>query len=106
MVKNLVYIATLLTILAFSIFGRNGFLEYLKFDQQLVTLRARLNDLKSETNSESNTLYGINNNPGYLEKIARENLGLSKKGEVIYIFDDKANKDNCPQDTSCSSDER
>jgi cell division protein FtsB len=101
MVKNLVYILTLLTILSFTIFGRNGFVEYLKFDQQLSSLKSRLNNLKSETNTESNTLYGINNNPGYLEKLGRENLGLSKKGEIIYIFEEKTQNESCSSTESC-----
>lgn len=31
----------------------------------------------------------LQNNPDYVEKVAREKLGLIKPGEVIYKFDDE-----------------
>ena len=103
MIKNLLYIAVLTVVLGFSILGRNGFVELLKFDKQLSDLKTRLGSLKSEVTSESDSLYGINNNPGYLEKIGREELGLSKKGEVIYVFDEKkiTAHEKCRDNNSC-----
>jgi len=82
------YLVILLTILGFSLFGENGALELKNFQNQLKDLEHRLSNLRTESSAESNSLYGLNNNPGYLEKVSREELGLSKKEELIYVFEE------------------
>lgn len=79
MLKISAYILILLTILGFSIFGENGAIELNNFQSQLKELEQRLSSLKTESSTESNSLYGLHNNPGYLEKVSREELSLSKK---------------------------
>ncbi len=89
MLKNSLYIFILCAILGYSIFGRNGAIELNKFESQLADLKGRLRELHEDSNAEANSLYGINNSPGYLEKISREDLGLSKKEDIIYVFEEK-----------------
>lgn len=92
MIKKIVYSLILVAILGFTIFGKNGVVELQNYNRQLRDLRAKLSDLQSESREEANSLYGINHSPGYLEKISREDLGLSKQDEVIYVFEEGKEK--------------
>lgn len=87
MIKKLLYSLILLVILGFTIFGKNGAIELKDYNQQLSALKDKLNSIRSDSANESNTVYGIHNNPGFLEKISREELGYSKQNEVIYVFE-------------------
>lgn len=90
MFKISIYVLILITILGFAIFGENGAIELNNFQTQLQDLEKRLSNLKTESGAEANSLYGLHNNPGYLEKVSREELGLSKKEEVIYVFEENS----------------
>ena len=40
--------------------------------------------LQQEVESLNQRLYRLENDPAYLEKVAREKMGVARKGEVIY----------------------
>ena len=50
--------------------------------QNNLVLGEKVDKLKSE-------IYGIKNDPRALEKAARNELGMARPGEVIYLFDKK-----------------
>ena len=92
MIKNCLYILILTTIIIFTVFGKNGLVELSGFQKQLSDLSTKLQELRNESNNESNSLFGIKHSPAYLEKISREDLGLSKPNEVIYVFEENEKK--------------
>ena len=57
----------------------------LDFEQKTVKLQQEMNDLNRR-------LYRLENDPIYLEKIAREKMGVARKGEVIYKLSPEAPK--------------
>lgn len=75
-----------LTLLFFTVAGDHGLLHLKQLTEEQKELEQKNRELESEIASLQNKVYGIRHDPAYLEKSAREQLGLSKPGEIIYIF--------------------
>ena len=64
--------------------GEGGLLELRETRRELADLEARVARLAAENDSLSTVLYRLENDPAYLEKVAREDLGMVKPGERLY----------------------
>lgn len=53
-------------------------------DSQVKKVMDEIKDLEMKNSQLKETLEKKVNNPFYMEKLAREKLGLAKKGELIY----------------------
>lgn len=63
-----------------------GIKSYLKVNQaknEAKKMRQKLEELKSENKKLKEEEKNLQN-PFYIEKLAREKLGLAKKGEIVY----------------------
>ena len=49
-------------------------------------LQAQVAHLQAERDSLKNMLWRLENDMGYVEKVAREEYGMSKKGERVYAL--------------------
>ena len=54
--------------------------------RELADLEARVERLQTERDSLKNVLWRLENDLGYVEKVAREEYGMSKKGERVYVL--------------------
>ena len=70
----------------FTIFGNHGLLRLVNIQNSLLALRAQNNELESEIVETKNKIFAIRHSEFALEKTSREQLGLSKPGEIVYIF--------------------
>ena len=70
----------------FSLTGTHGLLYLDKLNNQLQRISSENKALEQEINVLEQNIHSINSEGFYLEKKAREELGLSKKGETIYLF--------------------
>ena len=52
--------------------------------RQRVELARKVEQLKVENQSLRDQIESLKDNPGMIEKIARENLGMSARGETVY----------------------
>ncbi|MBI5814882.1 MAG: septum formation initiator family protein [Nitrospinae bacterium] len=68
----------------------NGFADIQRLSTAINELDTRIADLRLENERHANELRFINTSDIYVEKIARESLGLVKPGEVVYEFVDAA----------------
>ena len=75
------------SVLYFSFTGDHGLLYLKRLNEKVEHLSNRNTELKSEIATLEHRIYFINNKDFYLEKKAREELGLSKAGEKVYLFD-------------------
>jgi len=69
-----------------SLTGTHGLLYLDKLDNQVQRISAENKALEQEISVLKRNIHSINSEGFYLEKKAREELGLSKKGETIYLF--------------------
>jgi cell division protein FtsB len=70
------------------IIGENGLLKYLKLRSMKDVLLAETLTLKKQNEDASNQIESMENEPERVEELARE-YGLTKKGELIFKFDNE-----------------
>ena len=87
--RRLIFAALFFTIgsLLFSFFfGEMGFFHFLKMKKALAQARQEIDLLEIENKQILYEIEGLRTDPFYVEAIARERLGLVKKGEIVYEF--------------------
>ncbi|MFN4307480.1 FtsB family cell division protein [Sulfurihydrogenibium azorense] len=69
-------------------FGDNNIFEYFKKVETRNNLQAQIDTIKRENQDLEKKIYYLQNDPFYVEKMARENLGLMKDNEEVYVIVD------------------
>ena len=76
----------MIILILFFIQGDQGFLKYIQLQQEKKRILKQIEELKKEHNNLLNEIDLLTNNYRYIEKIAREQHQMGKKGEKIYII--------------------
>ena len=82
--KILLGIALLLLLV--TIAGNHGLLHLQKINNELRQLEGKNLSLQSEITALEHRIFALQNDDAELERVAREELGLSRTGEIVYIF--------------------
>ena len=85
-VINLGLMSVLVLMLFFLVFGEWGLLHYQRLSEERRLLEERSQALQRDNELLREKIYRIGKDDRYIEKIAREELGLVRKGEIIYLF--------------------
>ena len=75
-----VFVAVLLV---HDIFGTHGFLAMRRTRNEIEKVQTEIERLNKENRQLADEVKALKTDPRYIEKIAREDLGLAKDGEVI-----------------------
>ena len=91
--KNLIFfcILTLFSMLLFILFSDKGLSDLFKLKSERDRLMNQNVQLKKENDTLYRTIERLRNDPEYIESVARKELGMIKKDEVI--LKPKDNKD-------------
>lgn len=73
-------------VFVFLLFSSNGIFRYYRLKQSLETIRTANEKLKKENAILLEEIARIQNDPEYLEEVARKKFGLIKKNEMIFNF--------------------
>ncbi len=76
----------LLMILSFTVFGERGLLRIYEMKREMRTIKQKSVQLEQENKRLSLSIEGLRSDRGQLERIARKELGLVRRNEVIYQF--------------------
>ncbi len=77
----------LLITTAYNIFfGEKNIFDYLERVETKNNLLTQIDQIKKENQDLERKIYLLQNDPFYIEKIARENLGLMKDNEEVYVI--------------------
>ena len=68
--------------IAYAIIGNNGYLELRRREAKNRELRTKAEELRRENNEILKEIKALKSDPKAIEKIAREELGMVKPGEV------------------------
>jgi cell division protein FtsB len=68
----------------YTIFGERGILRMRKLGRNLESIRASTQNLKEENEGLKSEIRLLQEDEDYIEKIAREELGLARKDEIVY----------------------
>jgi len=77
---------TLLLAIYTILFGENNIFKYFDKVKTRNELLGQVESLKSENKKLQRTIDYLQNDPFYIEKKARENLGLIKEDEEVYVL--------------------
>ncbi len=80
----LVGAAAFLTLL--SIYGAHGLIHLRELEGELQSVRQKNAALEDQGASLESEIVALRRSPAALEKRAREELGVSRPGEIVYIF--------------------
>jgi cell division protein FtsB len=75
------------------LFGDTGYLKYRALRAKSRELSAQITLARQENANIEKTLEDFKRNDFYMEKHAREDFGLSRPGEYIFLFQDDKKKD-------------
>jgi len=85
----LILIGLTLTVCFFTITGPKNVFQLLKLHREIAELKAANSRIESEIEQVGYDVDVATRDQFFLEKRAREELALSKHGEIVYIFTDK-----------------
>jgi cell division protein FtsB len=80
--------ALVLVILAFTVFGERGLLNLVRYQKERQELVAEAERLKAENQRLREEIERLKNDPSLIERLAREELGMVKPGELVIQFAD------------------
>jgi cell division protein FtsB len=83
----LILLGCVVAIVIFSCLGERGLMNVLSMRKELQKIEQNNKSLEQENESLKEYSYLLKNDTHYIEKIAREELGLLKAGEVVYFFE-------------------
>ena len=69
-----------------SIWGKHGLLEVWSRQRELVELAQEIDAIEHDNARLSQEIQRLRDDMGYIEKIAREELGLVRPGELVIEF--------------------
>jgi len=70
------------------ILGEMGLVKYYRMKEQYSTLTEGIAKLKQDNVRLRKEVYSLKNDAAYLERVARDKLGLARPGEIVYYYDD------------------
>ncbi len=75
-----------LYLLASFILGEMGLVKYYRMKAQYNTLKDEIAKLRSDNARLTGEVGALRSDPAYLERIARDKLGLARPGEIVYYY--------------------
>ncbi len=70
------------------IFGEMGLIKYYRMQSQHDALTEEISSLKRDNAKLMSEVQSLKADPDYLERVARDKLGLARKGEIVYYYGD------------------
>ncbi|HTQ86132.1 MAG TPA: septum formation initiator family protein [Candidatus Solibacter sp.] len=80
--------ALLVLVLMHTLFGRYGYLSMRRSQHEIEQLREELDRLDQENAQLSGEIRALQTDPAAIEKVAREDMGLARPGEMIFQLPD------------------
>ena len=88
----------LFALLVHDVFGAHGFIAMRRTQMEIEQIQQQIVRLNDENKSLSGQVNSLKTDPKAIERIAREEMGLARPGEIIYRLPDAA-KPGDPQNT-------
>lgn len=83
-VSSIIFLGILLTLAGLIFFGQRGLTHLVTLQEQFAILEAENQRISRENDQLKQEIELLNKNMAYIEDIARKQLGLVKKDELIY----------------------
>ncbi len=87
-ITSFIILGIAICILGITLVGNRGFSSLMSLDKEIHALKEENKRLKSDIVNLKNKIYAVQHDPITIEKQAREEFGLSKEDEIVYVFPD------------------
>ena len=86
--RNAIFVMALLTLalLMHEVFGRNGYMTLRHEKKEYKVLQQQIQGISEENQRLEQHIHALKNNPEAIEKQARDQLHLTRPGEIIYML--------------------
>ena len=88
MAKGVVLAAVLLYGLSRIVLGEMGIVKYFRMKAQYDSLTGEIAALKEDNDALLVEVRALKTDPDYVERLARDKLGLARPGEIVYYYGD------------------
>ena len=88
-ISTIIILLLALLMMCFTVAGNHGLLHLRRLDREVDSLRRKNEELAAEATTLKSQLDAAQNSETTLEKAAREQLGLAKPNETVYIFPER-----------------
>jgi len=78
----------LFALLVHDVFGQHGFLAMRRTQKEIEQIRAQIGKVNDENKSLAEQVNSLKSDPKSIERIAREEMGLARPGELIFKLPD------------------
>jgi cell division protein FtsB len=78
----------LFALLVHDIFGPHGFIAMRRTQKEIDEIREQIGKVKEENKSLTEEVNALKSDPKAVERIAREEMGLARPGEIIFKIPD------------------
>lgn len=85
----LIFSLVLFLVLLWLAFSPNGFLNYCELKKNAAELRIKNQDVVKKNNELQREIDGLENDPAYIEEVARTRYNMVKKNEIVIEFNKK-----------------
>ncbi|HXN21854.1 MAG TPA: septum formation initiator family protein [Candidatus Dormibacteraeota bacterium] len=75
--------AVLLLVFVHDIFGAHGFMAMRRTQKEIERVRVEIERLETENEQLAEQVHALKSDPKLIERIAREEMGLARPGEII-----------------------
>ena len=79
-------VLALIALIVGSLFGDRGMIRLVEQRQRAEALQRRIDDLRAENHRLAEEVRGLKSDPRAVERLAREQLGLARPGETVYLL--------------------
>jgi cell division protein FtsB len=81
-----VFILVALYFVSSLILGEMGVVKYYRMKKQYSSLNEEISQLKTDNAKLVKSVNALKTDPAYLERLARDKLGLARPGEIVYYY--------------------
>ena len=81
-----IFVCIIVSMVIYSCFSERGLLEVISLKSELKEMEAFNETLRLENEECNEYIHLLNEDTRCIEKLAREELGLLKEGEMVYFF--------------------
>jgi cell division protein FtsL len=85
-----ILVLALFALLVHDIFGTHGFIAMRRTQMEIEQIREQIGKVNEENKSLAEQVNSLKTDPKSIERIAREEMGLARPGEMIFKLPDSA----------------
>ncbi len=105
-ITTLIFLLLSLVMMFFTVAGNRGVLTLQRMDREVKSLREKNEELSRESAEIERQIAAVREDAEVLEQKGREELGLAKPNEIVYIFPEGKREKAAPNEAAKSAEKR